>query len=156
MGGVGADWGKVFILTNTDSGFEETLGGHSGAGDAGATAGNLAEDSTAAINGCKMFYLGGSYSPLENLKISALLANSKSESPGYVGYSKGTLAKDSRSFASDHGTEYDLTIDWDIYDNLNYTAIVAFLDVGDYWQFGNPYRDLENTWCFWQQIQLSF
>ena len=28
VGGVGADWGKVFILTNTDSGFEGSLGGH--------------------------------------------------------------------------------------------------------------------------------
>ncbi|MBI9077487.1 MAG: hypothetical protein JEZ02_18925 [Desulfatibacillum sp.] len=156
LGGIGNDWGKVFILTNTDSGFEKTLGGHSGAAAAGAAAGNLSSGSTAALNGCKLFYLGGSYSPLENLKISALLANSKSESPGYVGYSAGTLKKDSRSFASDHGSEYDLTIDWDIYDNLNYTAILAYLDAGDYWQFGNPYRELENTWCFWQQLKLSF
>ncbi|SHK26984.1 hypothetical protein SAMN02745216_03181 [Desulfatibacillum alkenivorans DSM 16219] len=156
VGGVGDDWCKAFILTNTDSGFEGSLGGHGGAAAAGATAGNLASGSTAAENGMKMFYLGGSYSPLANLKISALFANSKAESPGYVGYTAGTLPGKGRSFASDHGSEYDLTINWDIYDNLNYTFIAAFLDVGDYWQFGNPYRELENTWAFWQQIQLSF
>ncbi|SHK26942.1 hypothetical protein SAMN02745216_03180 [Desulfatibacillum alkenivorans DSM 16219] len=165
VGGLGDDWGKAFILTNTDSGFEATLGGHGGAAAAGATAGNLSSGSTAALNGCKMFYLGGSYSPMDNLTISALFANSKSESPGYVGYSTtlgatgnggAPLPKDARNFASDHGSEYDLTINWDIYDNLNYTFIAAFLDVGDYWQFGNPYRELENTWCFWQQLQLSF
>ncbi|WP_028315242.1 hypothetical protein [Desulfatibacillum aliphaticivorans] len=154
VGGIGDDWGKVFILTNTDSGFEGILGGHNGAAAAGAAAGNLSSGSTAALNGCKMIYVGGSYSPLDNLTISAMFANSKSESPGYVDL--GGLPVDSRDFASDHGSEYDLTIDWDIYDNLNYTFIAAFLDVGDYWQFGNPYRELENTWCFWQQLQLSF
>ncbi|WP_028315240.1 hypothetical protein [Desulfatibacillum aliphaticivorans] len=155
VGGVGADWGKVFILTNTDSGFEGTLGGHSGAAAAGATEGNLGEEgSSAATNGCKMFYIGGSYAPLDNLKIAGLIANSKAESPGYADL--GGLPVDSRNFASDHGTEYDLTVDWDIYDNLNYTAILAYLDAGDYWQFGNPYRELENTWCFWQQLKLSF
>ena len=84
----------------------------------------------------KMLYVGGSYSPLDNLKVSALYANSKAESPGYVGYTTGATPGTTRNFASDHGSEYDLTIDWDIYDNLNYTFIAAFLDVGDYWQFG--------------------
>ena len=160
VGGLGDDWGKAFILTNTDSGFESSLGGHAGAAAVGAAPGNLSAGSTAAINGCKMFYLGGSYSPLENLKISGLFANSKAEAPGYAYYAavpgSSSLPRNNRRFASDHGSEYDLTIDWDIYDNLNYTFIAAFLDVGDYWQFGNPYRELENTWCFWQQLQLSF
>lgn len=157
IGGVGDDWAKAWILTSTDSGFESTLGGHTGAAAAGATAGNLSSGSTAALNGMKMFYLGGSFAPMENLTIKGLYANSKSESPGYVGFTSWVnTPNNSRSFASDHGSEYDLTVDWDIYDNLNYTAIFAYLDVGDYWQWGNPYRELENVWTFWQQLQLDF
>ncbi|MBI9077502.1 MAG: hypothetical protein JEZ02_19000 [Desulfatibacillum sp.] len=162
VGGVGDDWGKAFILTNTDSGFEAAapawggLGAHAGAVDANVTPGNLSSGSTAAANGMKMFYLGGSFSPMENLKISALYANSKSDAPGFVDFFANSTPRNSRSFASDHGSEYDLTINWDIYDNLNYTFIAAYLDAGDYWQFGNPYRELENTYCFWQQLELSF
>lgn len=173
VGGLGDDWGKAWILAGTDGGFDGTLGNHAGCAAAGATAGNLSSGSTAALNGVKMVYLSGSYQAMDNLKVTVLYANSKSESPGKVGLSELNLpaetgipsddhllvspkAETCRDFASDHGSEYDLTVEWDLYDNLNYQFIAAYLDVGDYWQFGNPYRELENVWTFWQQLTLNF
>jgi hypothetical protein len=56
----------------------------------------------------------------------------------------------------DIGIEYDLTLNWKIYDNLTYSAIAAYLDAGDIWQGGDPTIDIENTYALFHQLELSF
>jgi hypothetical protein len=57
----------------------------------------------------------------------------------------------------DYGTEYDLTLNWKIYDNLTYTAIAAFLDAGDFWKsVGSADTNYEDTYALFHQLELSF
>ena len=57
---------------------------------------------------------------------------------------------------SDQGYEYDLTLNWDIYDNLNFRGVFAYLDAGDYWKQDDPTRDVEDLTTFYGRLILSF
>ena len=129
-GNVGADWEKLFILTY-DEAPVNALGGFR----------NL---STGVFDpGAKMFYAGATFSPLDNLELGVVVGLADAdEVPTGV--------------EDDIGIEYDLTLNWKIYDNLTYSAIAAYLDAGDIWQDGDPTVDIENTYALFHQLELAF
>ena len=128
-GNVGAEWEKLFILTY-DEFPVNALGG----------AGNLSQNLGV---GAKIIYGGATFSPLENLELGVVVGNADAdEVPAGV--------------EDDFGTEYDLTLNWKIYDNLTYTAIAAFLDAGDIWKGGVAAEEVENTYALFHQLELSF
>ena len=129
-GNVGADWEKLFILTYDETPVNE-LGGF----------GNLSRGTV--YPGAKIIYGGATFSPLENLELGVVVGNADAdEVPTGV--------------EDDYGMEYDFTLNWQIYDNLTYTAIAAFLDAGDIWKGGVTATQIEDTYALFHQLELSF
>ncbi|MFK5954071.1 MAG: hypothetical protein QM498_13495 [Desulfobacterium sp.] len=114
----GIDWAKLFILNADDHGMNTTLGNGVGnhVGNGFATA------STAMCDGYQMLYAGADYAVTDALTLGIIGAISKAdEVPDGAGYD------------DDQGMEVDVSLTWNITDNLAYTAIGAYLDGGDYW-----------------------
>ena len=80
---------------------------------------------------------------MEDLTISALYAWGEAESAP-------------NGWSNEFGSEYDLSVTYQIMDNLEYSAIVAYLDAGDFWQQGNTSADLENNLSLFHSLELSF
>ena len=126
-------WEKLFILTTDENdGLANHLGGY----------GNLSRDGYADC-GANIYYGGASITAMENLDLGLVI--------GYAEADKvPALVED------DLGIEYDLTLNWKIYDNLTYSAIAAFLDAGDIWQGGDTTVDVKNTYALFHQLELTF
>lgn len=116
--GPGVDWAKMFILDSDDHGMNTTLGNGVGnhVGNGAFTA------STAMCDGYQMFYLGADYAVTDSLSLGLLGAVSKADE-----------VPDGPGYDDDQGMEVDVTLTWNITDNLTYSAIGAYLDGGDYW-----------------------
>ena len=134
-GGVGDDWGKLFILTTTDVGVLENLGGQSNL----SATGNF---------GAKIIYGGANFSPLDNLELGVVVGTADADEI------PATMSKD------DYGVEYDFTLNWQIYDNLTYSAVAAFLSAGDlYWNatgVATEPANFDDTYALFHQLELSF
>ena len=136
--GVGNDWEKLFILTTTDGPGLTDLGG----------VGNLTNDGITAMGfnpGAKIIYGGATFSPLDNLELGVVVGTADAdEAP--TGY------KD------DYGIEYDFTLNWEIYDNLTYTAIAAFLEAGDFFYQTSATKpaNFDDTYALFHQLELAF
>jgi hypothetical protein len=135
--GVGNDWEKLFILTTTDGPGFTTLGG----------VGNLTNDGITAMGfnpGAKIIYGGATFSPLDNLELGIVVGTADAdEAPA--------------GYKDDYGEEYDFTLNWEIYDNLTYTAIAAFLEAGDfYYQGATKPTKFEDTYALFHQLELAF
>lgn len=129
----GEDWEKLAILTGTSYGMEKNLGG----------IGNLAGYGTACFDGFQLYYLGADYAINEDMTVGLLVGQSK--------------ADDVRSgWDDDHGIEYDLTLEWKIFENLTYKAIGAFLSAGDYWKLGGANSNLDDTYLLYHRLTLEF
>ena len=59
-------------------------------------------------------------------------------------------------WAEDHGMEWDLSLSYKLYDNLTYDLMAAFLTAGNFWKYGDPTVDLNNTWSIYQKLKLEF
>ena len=126
-------WEKLFILTTDEN---EYL--HNGLGGEG----NLSRDGYATC-GANIYYAGASFTPMENLDLGLVI--------GYAEADEVTAPTE-----DDIGYEYDLTLNWKIYDNLTYSAIAAFLEAGDYWKGGDATVQLEDTYALFHQLELTF
>ncbi|SCY41479.1 hypothetical protein [Desulfoluna spongiiphila] len=137
----GSDWAKAFILTSDEHGMNTTLGDGLGnlVGDGFGTA------YTAVLDGYRMIYAGVNYTCFDDtVNLGALIASSQADdTPGNVD--------------DDHGIEYDLTLTWNIMDNLVYTGVAAYLQAGDYWKerSGNP-NAAEDTYALYHRLELFF
>ncbi|MDY6791471.1 MAG: hypothetical protein SWH54_09405 [Thermodesulfobacteriota bacterium] len=129
----GYDWAKTLILYSDIAGLEETLGG----------LGNPVGGGKASWDGYQVYYFGVDYNVLDNLSLGAIVAKSKADDV-------------TAGWDDDHGLEYDLTLNWKIFDNLTYTATYAALDAGDYWEMGNPATDVEDTFVLYHKLELLF
>ena len=124
-------WEKLFILTTDENDYlASDLGG----------VGNLSQYPEC---GAKIYYAGVGVTPMENLQLGFIVGLADAdEVPAGV--------------EDDIGIEYDLTLNWKIYDNLTYSAIAAYLDAGDIWQGGDATIDIENTYALFHQLELTF
>ncbi len=97
--------------------------------------------------GAKIIYGGATYSPLENLELGVV-----------VGTADADEVK--ANVEDDYGVEYDLTLNWQIYDNLTYSAVAAFLSAGDFYKKNEkvtiPDNDFEDTYALFHQLELAF
>ena len=134
--GFGDNWRRLFILTSDE---DPVLCANLG----GAGVGNLSKAGTNTAAGAKLYYAGASFMPMENLQLGLVVGLADAD-------------KVDADWKDDYGTEYDLTLNWKIYDNLTYTAIAAFLDAGDFWQGGDSTIDIENTYALFHQLELTF
>ncbi len=114
----GADWAKLFILNDDSHGMNTSLAGVGNhIGDGFGTA------SIAMLDGYQMLYAGADYDVTDTINIGIIAAISKADDvPSGMDYD------------DDQGIEYDLSFTWNLTKNLEYTAIAAYLDGGDYWK----------------------
>ncbi|MCP4623555.1 MAG: hypothetical protein GY850_08495, partial [bacterium] len=125
----GVDWEKMFILSGSGSaitgmthGMNETLGGlgnHVGGG--------IGAVNTAQLDGFMMFYLGADYKATDDITVGLIAAMASADD---VPDDVGTL-----KYEEDQGIEVDLTCDWQIMENLQLSAVAAYLSTGDYWTY---------------------
>jgi hypothetical protein len=138
-GGIGDDWQKVWILTNSeDDGIYRNLGG--GLGNL-STSGGLLDP-----YGVQLYYAGVTMAPMENLDVKLLAAYARADkTPSGVDKSMGM--------------EYDLFLNYRIFDNLTYSFIAAYLDAGAFWRDANPLlnrTDLKDNFHLFHQLSLAF
>ncbi|MBC8198730.1 MAG: porin [Desulfobacterales bacterium] len=134
--GVGNDWEKLLILTTNEiPALRDSLGG----------VGNVSTDGTLEV-GAKIIYAGVVVSPVENVSLTFAAGSAKADE------------KPASYYSDDFGVEYDLTLNWKIYDNLTYTAIAAYLDAGDIFWTTNSTKppNFDDTYALFHQLQLSF
>jgi hypothetical protein len=143
--GVGDNWRRLFILTSDeDPVLCENLGGVGNLSTAGgASAYTDPDDGKTYRGGANIYYAGANFMPMENLQLGLV-----------VGYADADEVPE--GVEDDYGYEYDLTLNWKIYDNLTYSAIVAYLDAGDIWKSVGPAGDIENTYALFHQLELTF
>lgn len=131
--GLGEDWQKVWILTNSED--SNLLGGLGGFG-------NLASGAAAAT-GAQIFYGGVTVMPMEKLDVKFLVAYAEAdETPGGVD--------------DEFGWEYDLFLNYKLLDNLTYSFVAAYLDAGDFWVDAGGTNDLEDNFHLFNQLSLRF
>jgi len=129
--GVGADWERIWILTNDSDRGASSLGG----------IGNLAYG--AGEYGANLTYLGVTVSPSEDLDLGVIFASS--------------LATDvPAGWSDEHGLEWDLSVSYKVMDNLTYDLIAAFLSAGDFWKLGVDGTDVADTFSIYQKLTLKF
>ena len=143
--GVGDNWRRLFILTSDED--PVLCAGLGGLGnlstEGGASAYTDPVDGKTYRGGANIYYAGATITPMENLQLGLVVGLADAdEVPAGV--------------EDDYGTEYDLTLNWKIYDNLTYTAIAAFLDAGDLWKSVGTAGDIENTYALFHQLELTF
>jgi hypothetical protein len=138
-GGIGDDWQKVWILTNSeDDGIYRNLGG--GLGNL-STSGGLLDP-----YGIQLYYAGVTMAPMENLDVKFLAAYARAD-------------KTPSGANKNLGIEYDLFLNYKIFDNLTYSFIAAYLDAGAFWRDANPTldrRDLKDNFHLFHQLSLAF
>ena len=140
-----------FLLTSDTADMEGTFGGTDANGIA---LGNLAggPQTLAGCAGYQMYWLGAEYQVLDNLKIGALYVSSKADDAPYL----DLTSPDKEQWDDDHGQEYDLTVEWNIMQNLTFNGVVAHLAAGDFWKAGDPDADIEDNTTFYGRLTLEF
>ncbi|BBO76626.1 hypothetical protein DSCW_40430 [Desulfosarcina widdelii] len=140
-----------FLLTSDTADMEGTFGGTDANGIA---LGNLAggRQTLAGCAGYQMYWLGAEYQVLDNLKIGALFVSSKADDAPYL----DLTSTDKEQWDDDHGQEYDLTVEWNIMDNLTFNGVVAHLAAGDFWKAGDPDAEIEDNTTFYGQLIVEF
>lgn len=136
-GAIGEDWQKVWILTNSeDDGVANNLGGIGNLSATGGLAGQY---------GAQLFYGGITVRPMENMDVKFLVAY-------------GEADKTPSNVDEEYGWEYDLFLNYKIFDNLTYSFIAAYLDAGDFWKEvpGGVGTDLDDNFHLFHQLSLSF
>jgi hypothetical protein len=149
-GQLGNDWDLLFFLTSNEGSHAATFGG---IGNWSARGNNP--------YGIDLLYLGGGFDISPTVNISGLwgLARADAVPTG----------------SKDIGQEFNLWLTWQIMDGLQYKALFAFFDAGDYWEDagnyafnrfaaigGAPLQTESNVsedgsaWALFHQLTLSF
>lgn len=149
-GAIGNDWDKLWILTASEDDFLTTnLGGQGNLSTDGSNAGG-----PLAAYGAQIYYGGVTVMPMEGLDIGFIVAYAEAE--------------DTPSGIDDeYGWEYNLKLNYQIFDNLTYSFIAAYLDAGDYWVDSSARRsgvtpatlasnDLEDNISLFHSLTLKF
>jgi len=130
IGGAGGNWDKIWILTGNDTVNAKSIGGTD-------------DMNNAQIYGCKIIYLGASLSPVENLDIGILMAASSAEN----------VPKGEKGL---QGLKWDVSLSYQLFDNLSYDFIAAFLAAGDFWKGLDPNLNVDTSFSLYQQVKLKF
>ncbi len=134
----GIDWEKMFILSSDYHGLNTSLAGignHVGDG--------FITFSRPLLDGFQMPYFGADYSVRDDITIGLLAAMSTADD---------TVT----GWDDDQGVEVDAKFTWQLMDNLEYKATVAYLSAGDYWKQGNATTDLDDIYCIFSRLTMTF
>jgi hypothetical protein len=137
-----AELDQAFILVGTDenkpaAGLQDTLGGFGN-----VSAGPVTTSPTVRA-GLRLAYAGAKLRVLDNVSFDVLVAKAEADDP-------------LPGWDTDQGYEYDFSFDWQIYKNLGYKAVFAYLDAGDWWKGGDPTAELIDTYTLYHGLFLDF
>ena len=131
----------MWLLTgSTDDNTAASLGGLGNLSATGSSAGGPLPE-----YGVDLYYGSVTVMPMEGLDVGLL-----------IGYAE---ADDTPSNIDDeYGWEYDLRLNYQIFDNLSYSFIAAYLDAGDFWkEAGNISKsDFEDNFHLYHALTLKF
>ncbi|MFH1981134.1 MAG: porin [Pseudomonadota bacterium] len=147
----GGDWHKLWILNGgsrrgDDNGMYQSMGGTYTplTGGTAESMGNVSNfQNQVSVNGYRAWWIGGDYSIMENLTAGILVGASKAD-------------RTIEGWDSNHGTEYDVNVIWDIYENLRWRMTYAYLKAGDYWKQGSSTTQLKDPYTFYTNISVNF
>ena len=155
------DHERGFLLTSDTSELERTLGGtatNAAWNGTGFNLGNMAggPGTVSATAGYQSYYIGADWKVLENLTLSCFFVTMEADDPPSTNPLNAPALGPDIEWDDDIGTEYDLTITWDIMDNLRFQGIVAHLDAGDYWKQGDDTADIKDNTTLYGQLMVEF
>jgi len=139
---LGDDWEKFFILFGSTGDTPATLGG---IGNFSNTGGNT--------DGFWTIYAGADTNLTESFNVGLSAAWCKVNEP------RDDAA--GHEFSDDAGIEINLRGTWQIYDNLTYSFIGAYLMAGDYWKDASEAtypasNNDDDPWALFHVLQLNF
>ncbi len=128
----GDDWEKLWILA-----------GSTGAGAGGTALGGQGNFSNSTNNdGAQLIYGGANFNVTDAVNLGVMLGTGTADEPA--------AGQDDAL-----GFEVDLKLGWKFYDGaLAYSAVVAYLSAGDYWDIGPDYED--SCTVLYHKIQINF
>jgi hypothetical protein len=129
----GGEWEKTFLLVGSTGSVVDDLGGVGGF--------------YANPDGLTLIYAGGNFNLSEKNSLGAIVAWGKVDEP------RGPLKED------DAGIEVDVTWKSKLTENVDFTAIAAFLSAGDYWKdaSGIPDANFDDfVYSLFGNIQVNF
>jgi hypothetical protein len=138
----GNDWEPLLILTHSTVGANLGGLGNLNGGNASTNLQNCGMD---------MYYLYGSFAPMENLTLDAILGFAEADELGEFERVGGYTNVDD-SF----GWEFDIGATWQIMDNLSYKIKFAYLDADDFYKLGGSTDNVDSTYAVFNAIQVTF
>ncbi len=93
--------------------------------------------------GYKIWYVTGAFSPLEDVTLSAIIADA-------------TADETASGWDDDVGREYDVTATVKLMDNLTYMATFAYMDAGDLYKLGVAGATVDDTYSMFHKLEVKF
>jgi len=147
MAGAGNDWDLLFFLTSDEGTHASTFGGIGNWSKAGSNP-----------YGIDLLYIGGGFDVSPTVNIS-----------GVWGWANADAVPTGDKYI---GQEFNLWLTWQIMEGLQYKALFAFFDAGDFWEDASEYAfnylgpvyftrhtntsKEGSTWALTHQLTLSF
>jgi hypothetical protein len=136
----GNDWEPFVILTSYSA--------NSGLGGVGNF--NSANATTAVKElGFDIFYLYGSYVPMEKLTLTAIVGMATADETNTPTFAGSNLD-------DEIGWEFDLGGKYQLMDNLTYDVKLGFFQAGDLYKAGVPTANVDDTWAIMHSLVLTF
>ncbi len=160
------DHERGFLMTSDTSKLEDSLGGQvttSPWNGAGLNMGNESggPGSVTGTAGYQSFYVGADWQINEKWKLSGFFTTLTADDAPYTNplglLSQTTLQPiPNVQWDDEVGQEYDVTLTWNIMNNLTFKGLFAYLDAGDFWKQGNPDKEIENNTTIYTQLIVEF
>jgi hypothetical protein len=160
------DHERGFLMTSDTSKLEGSLGGQvttSPWNGLGLNMGNESggPGSVTGTAGYESFYVGADWQINEKWKLSGFYTTLTADDAPYTNplglLSQTTLQPlPNVQWDDDVGQEYDVTLTWDIMNNLTFKGLLAYLDAGDFWKQGDPDKEIENNTTIYTQLIVEF
>ena len=142
----GTDWEPLLILTHSNVG--ANLGGY---GNLNGANGGYTANSNLTYIGMDMFYVYGSFAPMETLTLDATLGFVSADELGRFEDEEGLSNVD-----DDLGWEFDLGATWQIMDSLTYNIKAAYYDAGDFWKLGDSAAQVDDAFAVMNAMVVTF
>jgi len=138
-------WEPLLILTSWYSGLEiGNAAANFNANQAGAPADSPSTTVPNYANlGYKIWYITGAFSPLEDVTLSAIIADASAD-------------ETAAGWDDDVGREYDVTATVKLMDNLTYMATFAWMDAGDLYKLGAADATVDDTYSMFHKLEVKF
>jgi hypothetical protein len=160
------DHERGFLLTSDTSKLESSLGGTVATSPWNGLGFSMGNESggpgtVTGTAGYQSFYVGADWQIRENLKLGGFFVSMTADDAPYTN-PLGLLSQTTMQpipnvqWDDEVGQEYDVSLTWDIMNNLTFKAIYAYLDAGDFWKQGDPDKEIENNTTIYTQLIVEF